>query len=71
MSKTLTKITDDIVPKAVMTEAELAAWDVLPPAEKRVRLRAAIEKGMASGVSSRSMDDILDAALAKSANARL
>ena len=61
----------DVRPKAVMTEEELKAWEALPPGVQLERLRAAIDEGVASGVSDRSMDDILKSVLARHPNAGL
>lgn len=60
----------DVQPKSVMTDDELKAWEALPAAEQLARLRAAIDKGIASGTSSRSMDEILQSVLARHPNAR-
>lgn len=52
------KILPDIEPSATMTKAEAEAWAALPAAEQLERLRRAIDKGVASGFSERTMDDI-------------
>ncbi len=54
-----------------MTDAELAIWEKLPAAERQARMRAAVDQGLNSGVSSRSLDEILDATLAERVHAKL
>ena len=61
----------DIQPKAVMTAAEVAEWDALPVDIQLARLRAAIDKGITTGVSARTVDAILKGVLARHPNARL
>jgi hypothetical protein len=61
----------DVQPKAVMTEDELKVWDALPASEQLKRLRAAIDKGTASGTSTRTVDEILQSVLARSPDASL
>ncbi len=51
--------------RAVMSEDELKAWEALPPSVQLEKLRAAIDDGVKSGVSDRSMEDILSAVLAR------
>ena len=53
-----TKTADDIQPKAVMSPDEQARWDALPPDEQLARLRAAIERGVDSGPTQLTMDEI-------------
>jgi hypothetical protein len=53
-----TKTVDDIEPKAVMTADELARWDQLPADEQLARLRAAIRRGIESGPSDMTVDQI-------------
>ena len=36
----------DVQPKAVMSEAEIAAWEALPADVQLARLRAAIDSGI-------------------------
>ena len=62
---------DDVEPKAVMSEEEQARWAELPPGVQLERLRAALQRGAESGVSSRSMDDIWKKVLAEFPDARL
>jgi hypothetical protein len=52
------KTLDDIQPKAVMTADELARWNLLPADEQLVRLRAAIRRGIESGPSDMTVDQI-------------
>ena len=61
----------DIAPAAVMTEAELAAWEALPADVQFARLRAAVDRVVASGVTTRTMDEILDGVLARHRDAKL
>ena len=53
-----TRTADDIQPKAVMSPDEQARWDALAPEEQLARLRAAIERGVGSGPSHLTMDEI-------------
>jgi hypothetical protein len=53
-----TKTVDDIQPKAVMTADELARWNQLPADEQLARLRAAIRRGIESGPSDLTVDQI-------------
>ena len=53
-----TKTLDDVQPKAVMTPDELARWNELPADEQLARLRAAIQRGIDSGVAHVTMDEI-------------
>jgi hypothetical protein len=52
------KTIDDIQPKAVMTPEELARWNELPAGEQLARLRAAVRRGVDSGLSDATMDQI-------------
>ena len=62
---------DGIEPKAVMSEEEIAAWSALPADVQLLRLRAAINQGIRSGVSVRTMDEILEGVLARHRNGEL
>ena len=62
---------NDVQPKSVMSESELAAWAELSPTEQLARLRAAIDKGVKSGSSGKTMDDVWNEALRRQKNARL
>ena len=53
-----TKKIDDIQPKAVMSPTEQGRWGSLPPDEQLARLRAAIQRGVGSGPSDLTMDEI-------------
>jgi len=53
------KIIDDIMPSAAPTEDEIRRWQALPRDEQLKRLRQAIDAGFDSGVSTRSIDDII------------
>ena len=53
-----TKTVDDVQPKAVMTADELARWSQLPADEQLARLRAAIRRGIESGPSDMTVDQI-------------
>jgi len=66
-----TKTIDDIQPKAVMSPAEQTRWDSLPPDEQLARLRAAIQRGMDSGPSDLTMDEIWARLRARHADAKL
>lgn len=62
-------ISIDVYPWAAPT-AELRAWfDALSPQAKRDAIRAAIEEGFQSPVSSRSMDEIIREARAEASGA--
>ncbi len=60
----------DIQPKAVMSAEEITAWEALPASEQLARLRAAIDKGINSPNSTRTMDQILEDVLARHKDAR-
>ena len=62
---------NDVQPKSVMSESELAAWAELSATEQLARLRAAIDKGMKSGISPRSVDDIVQSVLARYPNPKV
>ena len=62
---------DGIEPKAVMSEEEIAAWSALPADVQLSPLRAAIDQGIRSGVSERTMDEILEGVLARHRNGEL
>jgi hypothetical protein len=53
-----TETVDDVQPKAVMTADELARWNQLPVDEQLARLRAAIRRGIESGPSDMTVDQI-------------
>ncbi len=53
-----TSTLDDIQPAAVMSPEELERWNGLPPDQQLARLRAAIARGVESGTSDLSMDQI-------------
>ena len=53
-----TKIIDDVHPKAEMSQEELDRWSKLTAEEQLARLRAAIERGIESGSSDLTMDEI-------------
>jgi hypothetical protein len=52
------KTIDDVPPKAVMTPEELARWNELPADEQLARLRAAIKRGVDSGPTDATVDQI-------------
>ncbi len=54
-----------------MTAAEEARWNALPPEEQLARLRAAIQRGIDSGASKLSMDDIWAKVAARQGDAKL
>ena len=54
-------------PQAVMTEADLQAWEALPPNIRLERLQVAVEKGVRSGAADRTMEEILQAVLVRHA----
>jgi hypothetical protein len=58
MPKSQTKL-DDIMPSAATSDDELRRWHALPPSVRQQRLAEAIEQGFASGISTRSIDDII------------
>jgi hypothetical protein len=61
----------DAPPKAVMSEAELKAWESLPANVQLERLRQAIDQGVQCADSGRTMQDILNDVLARHPDARL
>jgi hypothetical protein len=66
-----TSAANALEPRAVMTTADLAAWEALPLGERQARLRVALDKGIASGTSERTVDDILNAVLVSRVSAGL
>lgn len=62
-------MTQDVLPDvkissfASPTDEDLAVWDALTEDERRALLHTELDKGRASGVSSRSMDDLWQEAL--------
>lgn len=66
-----TKKIDDIQPKAVMSPTEQGRWGSLPPDEQLARLRAAIQRGVGSGPSDLTMDEIWARLRARHADAKL
>jgi hypothetical protein len=49
---------NEVEPKAVMTADELARWDALPTDEQLARLRGAIRRGIESGPSDLTVQQI-------------
>jgi hypothetical protein len=66
-----TKTTDNIEPKALMSSDERARWDALLPEEQLARLRSAIQRGVDSGPSNLTMDQIWALLRARHPNAKL
>ena len=66
-----TLTTNNVQPKAVMTPDEQAVWDALPAAEQLTRLRSAVQRGIDSGPSDLTMDQIWSKLRARHANAKL
>lgn len=64
--KTARKISSFAAP----TEDDLAYFESLPESERRALLRAEIDKGVASGLSERTFDEIVAEARAKLAARR-
>ena len=62
---------DDIQPKAVMTSEEEARWNALAADQQLARLRAAVQRGIDSGASRLTMDQIWAGLQAQHANAKL
>lgn len=62
---------DDIQPKAVMTSEEEARWNALAADQQLARLRAAVQRGINSGASRLTMDQIWAGLQAQHANAKL
>jgi hypothetical protein len=50
---------------AAPTEEDIAYFESLPAAQQRALVRAEIDKGIASGLSDRSFDEIVAAARSK------
>jgi len=50
----------DLYPWAVPTEEQKRMFDARPPEEKRAMIRAAIQEGIDSGVSGRSVAELMD-----------
>ena len=65
------KTLPEIEPSAAMSDADLEVWQKLPPAEQLERLRRAIDRGVASGPSSKSMDDLWNEAMRRNPDAKL
>jgi len=59
--KTVRKISSFAAP----TEDDLAYFESLPPSEQHALLRAELDKGVASGLSSKTFDEIVAEARAK------
>ncbi|MCG8505776.1 MAG: hypothetical protein MI755_14320 [Sphingomonadales bacterium] len=57
-------LTIDAYPWAQPTEEQKRYFDSLSPSEQRAMLEDAIERGLASGISKRSVADIISAAKA-------
>lgn len=55
----LETISIDVYPWAVPTAEQRAWFDALTPEEKRRAIQAAIEEGFESGISEKTVDDIL------------
>ncbi len=55
----LETISIDVYPWAVPTAEQRAWFDALTPEEKRRVIQAAIEEGFESGISEKTVDDIL------------
>jgi hypothetical protein len=66
-----TKTSNDVQPKAVMTPDEIARWNELPADEQLARLRAAIRRGVESGSTEATMDQIWDKIRARHPNGGL
>ncbi|MEO0731075.1 MAG: hypothetical protein AAFY64_11890 [Pseudomonadota bacterium] len=66
----MSELKDDIMPSAAPTEDEIRRWQALPRDEQLKRMQRAIDEGLASGISERSMDDIKAAAEARVAKLR-
>jgi hypothetical protein len=64
------KIARKISSYAAPTEDDLAYFESLPEGERRALLRAEIEKGIASGLSHRTFQEIVADARAKLADRR-
>jgi hypothetical protein len=60
---TLETITIDVYPWAAPTAEQRAMFDALPAAERRKMVLEAIEDGFASGLSDKSVGDIIAAGL--------
>jgi len=58
MSKTKT-ISDNIVPAAAPAEDEIMRWRCLPHDERIKRFQRAVRDGFESGLSKRSIDEII------------
>ena len=53
-----TKVLDDIQPMAVMSAEDLTRWNALPPEEQLARLRTAIDRGIESGPTDLTVEQI-------------
>ena len=58
----MSKVTNDIMPSAVPSEDKIHRWNALPRDEQLKRMQQALSEGEQSGISERSMDDIMAAA---------
>ncbi|MEL6216348.1 MAG: hypothetical protein AAFQ99_11815 [Pseudomonadota bacterium] len=66
----MSELKDDIMPSATPTEDEIRRWQALPRDEQLKRMQRALDEGLASGISERSMDDIKATAKARVAKLR-
>lgn len=56
---TLETISIDVYPWAAPTPEQRAAFDALPPAQKRKAIMAAIDEGFDSPLSDKSIEDVI------------
>ncbi len=53
------KVAYELMPSAAPSEEEIARWLALPREERERRVQRALEIGFSSGVSTRSIDEII------------
>lgn len=66
----MTDVKDDIMPSATPTEDEIRRWQALPRDEQLKRMQQALDEAFASGLSERTMDDIMATARERVAKLR-
>lgn len=59
------RVLDDVMPSATPSPEEIQRWQALPRDEQLARMKAALGQAADGPRSTRSMQDIKDAALAK------
>jgi hypothetical protein len=60
-----TRVLDDVMPSATPSPEDIRAWQALPRDEQLARMKSALNRAADGPRSTRTMQDIKDAALAK------